>query len=65
MPDLKEVHNFLSNLFEMGQLSAECSMVCLIYVERLMEMANVPLLSSTWRSVVLCGMLLASKYGKI
>ncbi len=61
VPTLTEVHGFLSNLFEMGQLSAECSIVCLIYVERLMEMANVPLLSSTWRSVLLCGMLLASK----
>ena len=61
MPTLKEVHSFLSTLFEMGQLSAECSIVCLIYVERLMEMANVPLLATTWRSVLLCGMLLASK----
>ena len=26
-----------------------------------MEMANVPLLATTWRSVLLCGMLLASK----
>jgi hypothetical protein len=35
--------------------------VCLIYVERLMEVAFVPLVSSTWRPVLLCGLLLASK----
>ena len=35
--------------------------MCLIYVERLMEKANVPLLATTWRPVILCAMLLASK----
>lgn len=35
--------------------------VCLIYVERLMEQAHVPLVGSTWRPVLLCGLLLASK----
>ncbi len=37
------------------------SAVCLIYVERLMETAFVPLVSKTWRPVLLCGLLLASK----
>jgi hypothetical protein len=37
------------------------SAVCLIYVERLMEAANVPLVSSTWKPILLCGLLLASK----
>lgn len=35
--------------------------VCLIYVERLMENANVPLIATTWRPCLLCGLLLASK----
>lgn len=35
--------------------------VCLIYVERLMESANVPLVGTTWRPCLLCGLLLASK----
>ena len=36
-------------------------MVCLIYVERLMEKAHVPFDDRTWRPVLLCSMLLASK----
>ena len=32
-----------------------------VYVERLMEEAQVPLLASNWRPIVLCGLLLASK----
>jgi hypothetical protein len=61
MPTLSDVHTFLRTLFGEAQLSAECSIVCLIYVERLMEQANVPLMSRTWRPVVMCGLLLASK----
>ena len=61
LPTLKEVHTFISDLFVKAHLSAECSIVCLIYVERLMEVANVPLCAKTWRPCVLCGLLLASK----
>lgn len=60
-PTLQEVHTFLSDLFVKAQLSAECSIVCLIYVERLMETANVPIVGRTWRPCLLCGLLLASK----
>ena len=48
-------------LFSRVQLSSECSIVCFIYVERLMERANVPLMTSTWKPIVLCALLLASK----
>lgn len=61
LPTLNEVYVFLRTLFGEAQLSAECSIVCLIYVERLMEQANVPLSPSTWRPCVICGLLLASK----
>jgi hypothetical protein len=61
IPTSTEIHDFLTELFVKAQLSAECSIVCLIYIERLMETANVPLLKNTWRCVVMGGMLLASK----
>jgi hypothetical protein len=55
------VHEFIETLFVKAQLSAECSIVCLIYVERLMEMGKVPLMYKSWRPLILCGLLLASK----
>lgn len=61
MPTSEEVHLFVSDLFKKAQLSAECSIICLIYVERLMEVANVPIVTTTWRPCLLCGLLLASK----
>ncbi|GMH48820.1 hypothetical protein TrVE_jg4016 [Triparma verrucosa] len=61
IPESKEIYEFMYSLFKKVQLSSECSVVCLIYVERLMERANVPLMAKTWRPIVLCGLLLASK----
>lgn len=60
-PTLNEVHTFLETLFVKAQLSPECSIVSLIYVERLMEQANVPLVAQTWAPILLCGLLIASK----
>jgi hypothetical protein len=61
IPTEEEIYEFGHQLFKSVQLSSECSIVCLIYVERLMEVAKVPLLSSTWRPIFMCGLLLASK----
>mmetsp|Transcript_7818 Transcript_7818/g.11372 ORF Transcript_7818/g.11372 Transcript_7818/m.11372 type:complete len:705 (-) Transcript_7818:177-2291(-) len=61
IPTEEEIYEFGHQLFKSVQLSSECSIVCLIYVERLMENAKVPLISSTWRPIFMCGLLLASK----
>lgn len=44
-----------------GQIPPECSLVTLIYVDRLISMANISLLPCNWRPVTLCSLLLASK----
>ena len=61
LPTMNEIYTFIRDLFVKAHLSAECSIVCLIYVERLMESAHVPLTGETWRPCLLCGLLLASK----
>lgn len=61
IPSETEIYEFGHQLFKSVQLSSECSIVCLIYVERLMEQAKVPLLACTWRPIFMCGLLLASK----
>ncbi|KAF0696635.1 Aste57867_12616 [Aphanomyces stellatus] len=61
LPSVDEIFRFCKNLFNRAQLSAECTIVCLIYIERLMERANIPLLGASWKPIVLCGLLLASK----
>jgi hypothetical protein len=61
IPSEGDIYEFAHQLFKSVQLSSECSIVCLIYVERLMEIAKVPLLACTWRPIFMCGLLLASK----
>lgn len=61
IPTEAEIYEFAHRLFNTVQLSSECSIVCLIYLERLMEQAKVPLLACTWRPIFMCGLLLASK----
>lgn len=60
-PTTDEIYDFAHQLFKKVQLSSECSIVCLIYVEKLMEVAKVPLVARTWRPIFMCGLLLASK----
>lgn len=61
IPTELEIYEFAHKLFKKVQLSSECSIVCLIYIERLMEVARVPLLACTWRPIFMAGLLLASK----
>jgi hypothetical protein len=60
-PSEADIYNFISVLFKQARLSSDCSIVCLIYVERLMEKGSVPLTSETWRPILLCGLLLSHK----
>ena len=60
-PTTDEIYEFAHQLFKKVQLSSECSIVCLIYVEKLMEVAKVPLVAETWRPIFMAGLLLASK----
>lgn len=61
VPTVDEIYRFCRHLFYRAQLSPECSIVCLIYIERLMERADLLLLARNWKPIVMCGLLLASK----
>lgn len=61
IPTANDIYDFAYKIFHSVQLSSECSIICLIYVERLMEVAKVPVMANTWRPIFMCGLLLASK----
>ena len=61
IPSADDIFEFGHKLFHKVQLSSECSIICLIYVERIMEVAKVPVMAKTWRPIFMCGLLLASK----
>jgi len=63
IPSVFELANYLHNMFTTAQCSEECNIICLIYVERLLECSRDPagLNGRNWKSIVMMAMLLASK----
>ena len=51
----------MRNLFTADQLSPECAIITLVYLERLLTYAEVDILPCTWKRIVLGAILLASK----
>lgn len=60
-PDHKVVYKFIKTLFHAAQLTAECGIITLIYLERLLHYAELDLHPSNWKRILLGAILLASK----
>jgi len=61
-PASQDIYEFLRRVYgPASALSAESCIICLVYVERLMEGGRVRLRCHNWRTVALCALLLASK----
>lgn len=60
-PDHRQIYRFIRTLFNAAQLTAECAIVTLIYVERLLSYAEILLCPANWKRVLLGSILLASK----
>nr|CAG4641752.1 EOG090X07IC [Eurycercus lamellatus] len=60
-PDHRQVYKFVRTLFNAAQLTAECAIITLIYLERLLTYAEIDITPGNWKRVVLGAILLASK----
>ncbi|XP_046543764.1 cyclin-Y-like protein 1 [Haliotis rubra] len=60
-PEHKTIYRFVRNLFSAAQLTAECAIVTLVYLERLLTYAEIEVSPATSRRIVLGAILLASK----
>jgi hypothetical protein len=60
-PEHKHIYRFIKNLFSAAQLTAECAIITLIYLERLITYAEIDLHPSNWKRILLGAVLLASK----
>ncbi|KAI8803653.1 hypothetical protein BJ742DRAFT_828349 [Cladochytrium replicatum] len=61
MPTDDDIFRFLECLFQAAELTVECAIISLIYVERMMIGAGISLCTSNWARALLGGLLLASK----
>ncbi|XP_033127956.1 cyclin-Y-like protein 1 [Anneissia japonica] len=60
-PEHKHIYKFIRLLFNAAQLTAECAIVTLVYIERLLTYADIDIIPSNWKRTVLGAILLASK----
>nr|CAB3228941.1 cyclin-Y-like protein 1 [Phallusia mammillata] len=60
-PDHRQIYKFIRTLFSAAQLTAECAIVTLIYVERLLTYAEIKICPANWKRILLGAILLASK----
>ncbi|XP_022102099.1 cyclin-Y-like protein 1 [Acanthaster planci] len=60
-PEHKHIYRFIRMLFNAAQLTAECAIVTLVYLERLLTYAEIDITPTNWKRMVLGAILLASK----
>uniref|UniRef100_A0A8D3CHR0 Cyclin-Y-like protein 2 n=1 Tax=Scophthalmus maximus TaxID=52904 RepID=A0A8D3CHR0_SCOMX len=60
-PEQRQIYRFVRTLFSSAQLTAECAIVALVYLERLMTYAEIDVAPGNWKRIVLAAILLASK----
>jgi len=60
-PPVEEILVFIETIFKAMRLTAECGIMCLAYIERVISATGITLLPRSWRRITLCAMILASK----
>lgn len=60
-PEHRQIYRFVRTLFNAAQLTAECAIITLVYLERLLTYAEVDITPANWKRIVLGAILLASK----
>ncbi|XP_075900584.1 cyclin-Y-like isoform X2 [Nelusetta ayraudi] len=60
-PEHKQIYRFVRTLFSAAQLTSECAIVTLVYLERLLTYAEIDICPGNWKRMVLGAILLASK----
>ncbi|CAF1134434.1 unnamed protein product [Rotaria sordida] len=61
IPEQKTIYRFMRILFTAAQLTAECAIVTLVYLERVLSYGELDLCPSNWKRIVLGAVMLASK----
>jgi Cyclin, N-terminal domain len=60
-PEHRQIYKFVRTLFNAAQLTAECAIITLVYLERLLTYAELDIGPYNWKRIVLGAILLASK----
>lgn len=57
-PEMRYINRYIRALFNNAQLTSECAIITLVYIERLLTYAEIDLCPANWRRIVLGAILL-------
>ena len=60
-PTVDEISGFIEAIYDLAQFSAECCVICLVYINRINALTDMPLLPTTWRPLVIIALMIAQK----
>jgi hypothetical protein len=55
------IYAYVNRIYSMARFSPECCIISLVYLNRIISCANLPLHASNWRALVLASLILAQK----
>ncbi len=61
MYTIVDIGEFMKALYDVAKFSLECCIICLVYINRLISLTQLPLLPSNWRPIVLTSLLISQK----
>eukprot|EP00730_Choanoeca_flexa_P018678 TRINITY_DN9094_c0_g3_i3.p1 TRINITY_DN9094_c0_g3~~TRINITY_DN9094_c0_g3_i3.p1 ORF type:complete len:326 (+),score=73.76 TRINITY_DN9094_c0_g3_i3:181-1158(+) len=61
IPTSDRIHHLLAKLFHAAQLTAECAIITLVYINRVIAYTGLTLQACNWKRVLLGAVLMASK----
>ena len=60
-PSKDEISGFIEAIYDLAQFSPECCVICLVYINRINALTDMPLLPTTWRPLVIISLLIGQK----
>jgi hypothetical protein len=60
-PDDVDVYNFCKNVIFRSKMEKECSIICLVYIERLLNLAQIRIDELNWKRLVFITLVIGSK----
>ena len=61
MPSQEEIAGFIEAIYVLAQFSPECCVICLIYINRINALTEMPLLPVTWRPLIIISLMITQK----
>jgi len=61
IPEPDSIYHFLREVFEVGEFHAECAIILLVYINRLIGLIDLPLTASNWKPVTITALIVAQK----